>query len=42
MKCPSCGYEWEVRVKKGKPKKCPNPKCQHFLIKLPEPKEAQS
>lgn len=36
-KCPRCGYEWDARVEH--PKKCPNPNCQAWLIKLPEPKE---
>lgn len=38
MKCPQCGYEWQPRTKQ--PKKCPNPKCQHWFIKLPTPKLA--
>lgn len=40
MTCPRCGYKWEPRTKK--PKKCPNPKCQHIFVKYPEPKEAKS
>lgn len=36
-KCPSCGWEYKLRVKQ--PKKCPNPKCQHIFVKYPEPKK---
>lgn len=32
MKCPKCGYEWKART--TKPKKCPNPKCQHWFALL--------